>query len=325
MTNLQEDLTGALERRANTAIAEDNLEAILTGTNIIRVSNEADSPRRRGALLAVAASAAVLVGAAGLVWATTARTDEVTPADLAALPPMADDLPLTGKAWLPETELAVNMAAEVLRVDCYQDAGLDVQGRTPADWIVFGQWQAHPVLGIRRAGAARMLGYANQFPDPSTDIDSEVIDSCRQQVNRQFDGEYLATGEPLRGLIENQLQDRADLAAERDPRVQAALETWSECISSATGKTATTPNDLARQFKFGGADGDDIPVAVADVDCQASADLETTWYTVVTEYERAMVGDDIDDYDTLVRVRYDFIDQARSLLTERGITIPSLD
>lgn len=282
--------------------------------------------RRTGRRWLGTAAAALVTSAVGAVFvAETRGSDEVTPADLATLPPMADDLPSTGKAWLPETELAVSMAAEVLRMDCYQDAGYDVQGRTRADWITFGQWQAHPVLGIRRAGAARTLGYTNQFADSSTDIDSDVIDSCRQQVNRQFDGQYLAIAEPLRGTIENQLQDRADLAAQQDPRVRAALDTWSNCISSATDITATTPNDLARQFKFGEADQDDIPVAVADVECQASAELETTWYTVVTEYERAMIGDDIDAYDTLVRVRSDFIDDARSLLSERGVAIPSLD
>ncbi len=83
MTNLQEDLTGAFERRASAAIVEDNLDAILSGTTtVVRFSSHDRSSRQGGALLAVAASAAVLVGAAGLVWATTART--ATPASSSA-------------------------------------------------------------------------------------------------------------------------------------------------------------------------------------------------------------------------------------------------
>ena len=86
MTDLREDLAAAFERRANDAVAEDNLDAILTGTNVIRFSDHDDSSRRGGALLAVAASAAVLAGAAGIFWATTARTDPPASSSAPAAP-----------------------------------------------------------------------------------------------------------------------------------------------------------------------------------------------------------------------------------------------
>lgn len=110
MTSLQEDLTDAFERRANAASVEDNLDAILSGTNLHRVSSHNGSSRHGGTLLAVAASAAVLVGAAGLLWATTARTD--TPASSSApMAPASDTdstVPLRDLNW----ESAV---AEVLK------------------------------------------------------------------------------------------------------------------------------------------------------------------------------------------------------------------
>lgn len=74
MIDIDEQLSVALERRAETAVVRDDLEAILTGTNVIRFSDPAVSAGRRPQLLLVAAAGLVAV-TGGLVWAQTVRNE----------------------------------------------------------------------------------------------------------------------------------------------------------------------------------------------------------------------------------------------------------
>lgn len=119
MTDLQEDLTGAFERRARAAIAEDNLDAILAGTNVVRFSSHDESARRGGALLAVAASAAVLVGAVGLVWATSARTN----------PPASSTAPAG-----PVDTIPTEFPSEVPRPDTFALMTIMTSDGAPVGW-----------------------------------------------------------------------------------------------------------------------------------------------------------------------------------------------
>lgn len=114
-----------------------------------------------------------------------------------------------------------------------------------------------------------------------------------------------------------------------DPRFATALAAWSTCLEDRTGEQADSPNELARRFLDGNYDGSatdpERDVATADAECQQQAQLWTTWYTVVTELTRNQLASDASLYDQWSRHRVDMVDNARTILSDRGIEPPDLD
>jgi hypothetical protein len=125
MTNLQEDLTLALQRRAETVTVENQLDAILDDHNIVRFSSNNRHELRRNRGLLVAASVAVLVGAGGLIWATNSRMQPpapaATPVDISGLP---DPTAASGNSSVP-TSIAV--APQPLS---------SIERLEPSDWVI---------------------------------------------------------------------------------------------------------------------------------------------------------------------------------------------
>lgn len=97
MIELEEELTGALRKRARAVNVEDNLDAVLDDARILRFDDSLQSHPRHGRLLTAAAATAILAGMGGLVWANTERTE--TPAA------SAGDVPTRqGSTWVPAGE-----------------------------------------------------------------------------------------------------------------------------------------------------------------------------------------------------------------------------
>lgn len=139
MTNLQEDLTLALQRRAETVIVEKHLDAILDDHNIIRFSNNNGADPRRTRVLLVAASVAALVGVSGLVWATNARTQP--PAASATPAPL--DTSLGTPAVSTPSDAAVTVPAEfpidVPRPDTFELMTFITSDNEPVGWEFYDQ------------------------------------------------------------------------------------------------------------------------------------------------------------------------------------------
>jgi len=75
MNGIKEELTNTLANQAETVHVEDNLDAILMGTNPVRLSRISERRGRRTWPLAAAAASVVLAGTAGLVWISQANTE----------------------------------------------------------------------------------------------------------------------------------------------------------------------------------------------------------------------------------------------------------
>lgn len=96
MTDIDEQLAVALERRAESVVVRGDLDSILDGTNVIRFTDSSAVPRRRPRLLVVAAAGFVAM-TGGLVWAQSVRnepaatSEQSPPLDESALPPVAVD------------------------------------------------------------------------------------------------------------------------------------------------------------------------------------------------------------------------------------------
>jgi hypothetical protein len=132
--------------------------------------------------------------------------------------------------------------------------------------------------------------------------------------------------EALRQKVESIAQDKAQIAAPTDATVVAALAAWRQCVQTAVGEAAATPNELARRYAFvdGTATDHEKQVAVADARCEQQVNLWTIYQTAVAHAERALMGADVTEYDELTRLRQHTIATARTMLAERGITPPSL-
>ena len=60
-------------------------------------------------------------------------------------------------------------------------------------------------------------------------------------------------------------------------------------------------------------------------ECRQQAQLWATWYTVVAELTRTRLGTSAQLYDDWTRARVNMIESAYSVLSDRGIELPSLD
>ena len=89
----------------------------------------------------------------------------------------------------------------------------------------------------------------------------------------------------LGATIDTALVDRLDTESldksQADPKVQAVLRLWSECMK-AKGYTVSTPlraPDLAPSSNEAAPTAEEIAVATADVDCKAKTNLVAVWFT----------------------------------------------
>ena len=140
MTNIDEQLAVALDRRAESVVVRDDLESILDGTNVIRFTDPTARPRRRPQLLLVAAAGLVAI-TGGLVWAQSVRnepaasSEQPTPPAESALPAV----PGSGSAapWdLPASANADRIDAYPIVDDLPDSAYANFGNRTDEDtWI----------------------------------------------------------------------------------------------------------------------------------------------------------------------------------------------
>ncbi len=277
-------------------------------------------------------------------------------------PPLADDLPATGRWWQPEAQLRLGIAEQHAIGECMTGKGFEYPVALDG-WVVgFGAWLPDDFLSVRRGGAATEFGYhLDDWMDPAaaavagldeaatadfwealTGGDSAPVvpitrpDGTETGAQVQRGGCAVSaaavTGgiefnqEAFRGDVEAAVGQRGTEMARTDARVLDALAAWMTCVETGVGESAETPDQLARRFAFEGAtpSAREIEVAVRDVECQAAADLQLVWFTVVTEYERAMMGDQVATYDQLLRLRVDALAVVDAYLAANDLVPPSL-
>lgn len=269
---------------------------------------------------------------------------ETTPPPvLVAAPPLPADVPATGLSVTPEEWMLLTVAGETLRRECMADAGF-VYPPTPDAVLVqaMGEWGPSPMQGIRRAAAARATGYhaaSVGFLNGGSDYNESLSEDERNDFLAALGGD----GGGCYAVAEAQLPSfdgmkswavTGDVRAQalEDPRVIAVLDAWGDCVEAAVGERAPTPNELSRRYAFadgdpfeGEADDHEKAVAVADAECQAQVDLETIWFTAVTDRERVAMGDRVGEYDEWARQLQISLAAAAQVLADRGIVLPSLD
>lgn len=300
-------------------------------------------------------------GPGGAVVPTT--TTAIVPETPSIAPSLAAGLPDTGIAWTPADSLAIAMATEILQHECMAAKRWDYPLRTVESWAVgVGAWMPDQVLGIVAPGGARSGGYHSVLdqsadpvmvfagslsetertrffndlmPDgPTLDITGPDGSVLSQRVDGGCFGEAIAALNPLydsqealRGSLDGTVLQSAWESASTQPEVISVLSSWSQCVESAVGETAATPNELARRYAFEG----DAPtshekdIAVADATCQQQVDLWHAYHAALADAQRADLGDRVADYDELTRQRVEFVALARQLLADRGVAVPSLD
>lgn len=264
--------------------------------------------------------------------------------DLASgLESLPADLPSTWTAYSARDQLVVFLAEQAILGECLSEQGLSV---APVDvaalTAVSGAWQPDPALGVlTSAGAA---GYGYHFPDHNTyTIESRVPDGERESVFRllgdawpeptgcraDYDTAVHGLSTQLTVLASDAVVDTEPVGNSTlaDQRVADAIDAWSACLEQATGEQYATPNEAARAYGLAEtpATEHEITVALADVDCQAMADVEGIWRHVYAEYLRAAVAqqapDQLDDLDQRARLKADLVAASERELAERGISI----
>jgi len=279
------------------------------------------------------------------------------------VPPLAAGLPDTGEAWSPADSLALGMATEILQHECMVSKGWDYPLRTAESWTAgVGGWLPDGVLGIVSPAGARAAGYhtvGDPSSDPLTIFANSLSETERARLyndlmpveptvdiigpdgavlSQRVDGGCFGTAvaslnplydsqEGLRQSLEGEVMQSAWTVASVDPLVVSTLSSWSQCVQTAVGETASTPNELARRYAFedGAPTAREKEVAVADATCQQQVDLWHVYNAALADAQRAALGDRVTDYDELTRQRVEFIALARQLLADRGVAVPSLD
>ena len=207
MTNLQEDLTLALQRRAETVTVENNLDAILDDHNIIRFSNNNSADPRRNRVLLVAASVAVLVGAGGLIWATNARTQP--PAASSTAPAPVDTSPETDSVSTPGSApvtIPIEFPSDVPRPDTFDRMTFLTTDSAPVGWEFYDKRE--PTDSVERCTQYASSFDASWTSTPKTDehesvLYAQILDNGQWQVGIYCinDGGYLVQVMPTNATL----------------------------------------------------------------------------------------------------------------------------
>jgi hypothetical protein len=207
MTNLQEDLTLALHRRAEAVTVENHLDAILDDANLIRFSNNPGADLRRSGGLLVAASVAVLVGAGGLIWATNARTQP--PAATSSAPAPVDTKPEADSVSTPSVTpgtIPAEFPSDVPRPDTFEQMTFMTADNEPVGWEFYDRRE--PTDSVERC-----TQYASSFEEgwtstPKTDehesvLYAQILDNGQWQVGIYCinDGGYLVQVMPTGAIV----------------------------------------------------------------------------------------------------------------------------
>jgi hypothetical protein len=196
MTNVQEELTMALERRAEAVAVENRLDAILDHHNIIRFSNDKGADPRRNRLLVIAASVVVVLGVGGLLWADRSRTQ---PPASSSAPTPVDTSPdatwVSTPSFTPAT-IPTEFPSDVPRPDSFQLMQFITADSERVGWEFFDQ--RDPTDSVERC-----TEYASSFDSswtatPKTDEHAsvtyaQILDNGQWQVGIYCtnDGGYL--------------------------------------------------------------------------------------------------------------------------------------
>lgn len=137
MTDIDQQLSAALERRANNAVVRDDLDSILGDINLIRFDDSGNQPRRRGTRFVLTAAAGLVAVTAGLVWVQTVRDE---PASTSQQPPQTDaavSLPEVGAApWaMPNSANRDRIDAFPILDELPDSASAGFSDRTEESWI----------------------------------------------------------------------------------------------------------------------------------------------------------------------------------------------
>ena len=352
MNDIEDRLQRHLSDRASEVTPFDTFEDIVSDRFLVSVSE--GQRRRSWPRVALGAAAAVLV-VAGV--AVVSQRDGGTDAAAGSPAPLPTGVPLTGVEWTRAGHIELEAARRVLLQECMRRAGFQVPLGIDDMVLSMGAWTPHPVLGIGTQEAAASYGYhhppasdpagsSNQSTGYSTALmgaaDAPMVDvtlpdgtptgtqtsnggGCLGEIDAAFDG-LLDQQEALRIFVTEQATDSVALAEQtlNDQRVTSALEGWRNCVSETGGDDvlggATTPNQLARRYAVtdGEATPEETQVAVIDARCQHQTDLQTTWYQVYAEYQRAALVQHQDWFDLLATMRMQIVARAAELLDERG-------
>ncbi|WP_462183686.1 hypothetical protein [Frankia sp. AgKG'84/4] len=147
--------------------------------------------------------------------------------------------------------------------------------------------------------------------DPRT---SEVLTGEGRHV---VDGQPVppggCSGEASRGMragapaavdrfLAQRLSQDSYFRSQRDPRVQAVLRTWSDCMR---GRGFSYPTPLAAagdpHFRTGPVTPTEKAAATADLGCKATTNLIGVWSSVEADLQRSAITSNRDALDTLLR------------------------
>lgn len=208
MTNLQEDLTLALQRRAEAVTVENHLDAILDDVNIIRFSSPNGADPRRSRVLLIAVSVAVLVGAGGLIWATNSRT-QPTPASSSAPAPLDTSPGATASVSNPGItpgSIPTEFPNDVPRPDTYELMTVMTADNEPVGWEFYDRRE--PTDSVERCTQYASAFDASWTSTPKTDehesvLYAQILDNGQWQVGIYCinDGGYLVQVMPTGAIV----------------------------------------------------------------------------------------------------------------------------
>ena len=158
MTNIEDELTIALQRRAQDVAVTEHLDEILDDVNVIGFTDTNRAHPRRSRLLTVAAVVAVFALAGGLIWANNTRT-----ADPAAssVPDGTDDAGVTSpptsvRTHSPDTIIPTAFPDDVPRPDTFASMNIITWDGAAVGWEFYDQ-------GAPTGSVERCTQYAASF------------------------------------------------------------------------------------------------------------------------------------------------------------------
>ncbi len=152
---------------------------------------------------------------------------------------------------------------------------------------------------------------------PTEPADPRTLEVLTGEGHHVVDGQPVppggCSGEARRGMragapagvdrfLAQRLSQDSYFRSQRDPRVQAVLRTWSDCMR---GHGFRYPTPLAAagdpHFRTGPVTPTEKSAATADLDCKATTNLIGIWSSVEADLQRSAITANRDALDTLLR------------------------
>jgi hypothetical protein len=221
-------------------------------------------------------------------------------------------LPIASYMLAADEYAVVQRAHGIIEQKCMAERGFDWIPPAPYTGDVFGRQVNRRYRYVLDSEIAAEFGYHVVGSGRPEESDSSLSDAelvalsgddefaeepggCMGAAIKQLSGgmKYTESGGLNLPYPVHEVNFASFSRSQQDPRVRAALDKWSTCMTERGYEVSDPVNYLPAEFDIGTPEPStaEIDMALWDVECQKTTDIVRVWFDVDSEIQRKMLGE----------------------------------